>query len=111
MPQFKDREKGFEAKFAHDEEMKFRAQSRCNKLLGLWAAGLMGMSEADANSYARDVIKADFEEAGNEDVFRKLRRDLDAKGVQVSDHRIRKAMEEKLAEAKRQLMEESEGKG
>ena len=108
MPQFKDRERGFEAKFAHDEEMKFRAQSRRNKLLGLWAAELMGLGSAEAESYAREVIKADFEEAGDEDVFRKLRGDLDAKNVQVSDQEIRSQIEKKLAEAKAQLLEESE---
>lgn len=106
MTQFNDREKAFEAKFAHDEEMRFRAQSRRNKLLGLWAAELMGLSGADAEAYAREVIKADFEEAGDEDVFRKLRGDFDEKKVEISDHRIRKAMEGKMAEAKRQLMEE-----
>lgn len=108
MTQFKDRERGFEAKFAHDEEMKFRAQSRRNKLLGLWAADLMGLEGADAESYAREVIKADFEEAGDEDVFRKLKRDLDAKKVEISDDRIRRTINEKMAEAKSQLLDESE---
>lgn len=108
MTQFKDRERGFEAKFAHDEEMKFRAQSRRNKLLGLWAADLMGLEGADAESYAREVIKADFEEAGDEDVFRKLKRDLDAKKVEISDDRIRRTINEKMAEAKAQLLDESE---
>ena len=76
MTAFDDREKAFESKFAHDEEMSFRAEARCNKLLGLWAAEMLGKSGTDAEAYAREVIKADFEEAGHEDVVRKVAADL-----------------------------------
>ena len=92
MASFEDREKGFERKFAHDEELKFKATARRNRLLGLWAAGQMGLSGDDAQNYAREVIKADLEEPGEEDVFRKIRRDFDAKGVSQSDHQIRRQM-------------------
>ena len=78
-----DRDKAFENKFAHDEELRFKAEARRNKLLGLWAAGLLG--KADADAYAKEVVAADFEEAGDADVFRKVRGDFDAAGVKVSD--------------------------
>src|SRR6187399_33469 len=89
MTTFDDREKGFERKFAHDEELKFRATARRNKLLGLWAAEQLGLGGDDAQAYAREVIKADLEIPGDDDVFRKIRRDFDAKGIQKSDHQIR----------------------
>ena len=89
MTSFEDREKGYERKFAHDEELKFRATARRNKLLGLWAAEKLGMVGDEAQAYAREVIKADLEIPGDDDVFRKIRRDFDAKGVQKSDHQIR----------------------
>ena len=89
MTSFEDREKGYERKFAHDEELKFRATARRNKLLGLWAAEQLGMVGDEAQAYAREVIKADLEIPGDDDVFRKIRRDFDAKGVQKSDHQIR----------------------
>jgi hypothetical protein len=108
MASFEDREKGFERKFAHDEELKFKATARRNKLLGLWAAELMGLSGDAAQAYAREVIKADFEEPGEEDVVRKIRRDFDAKGVDQSDHQIRHKMADLLGEAVVQL--EAEGK-
>jgi hypothetical protein len=92
MTSFKDREKGFERKFAHDEELKFKATARRNRLLGLWAATEMGVGGDEAQAYAREVIKADLEIPGDEDVFRKIRRDFDAKGVQKSDHEIRSKM-------------------
>jgi hypothetical protein len=92
MTSFKDREKGFERKFAHDEELKFKATARRNRLLGLWAATEMGVGGDEAQAYAREVIKADLEIPGDEDVFRKIRRDFDAKGVQKSDHQIRSKM-------------------
>jgi hypothetical protein len=92
-----DREKAFENKFALDQELKFKALARRNKLVGLWAAGLLG--KADADAYAKEVVVADFEEAGDEDVFRKLRNDLDAAGVSISDQDIRTKMVELLAEA------------
>ncbi|CDZ59291.1 DUF1476 domain-containing protein [Neorhizobium galegae] len=92
-----DREKAFENKFALDQELKFKALARRNKLAGLWAAGLLG--KADADAYAKEVVVADFEEAGDEDVFRKLRSDLDAGGVSISDQDIRTKMVELLAQA------------
>ena len=79
MSTFDSREQAFEAKFAHDEEMQFKAEARCNRLLGLWAADLLGKSGADAESYAQEVVKADFEEAGFEDVLRKVNSDLEGK--------------------------------
>jgi hypothetical protein len=107
MTSFEDREKGFERKFAHDEELKFRATARRNRLLGLWAAEQMGIAGDDAQAYAREVIKADLAEPGEEDLFRKLRGDFDAKGVDVSDHQIRRQMTELLGEAVNQLESES----
>jgi hypothetical protein len=96
-----DREKAFENKFALDQELKFKALARRNKLAGLWAAGLLGKTDADA--YAKEVVVADFEEAGDEDVFRKLRGDLDAGGVSISDQDIRTKMVELLAQAVEQI--------
>ena len=106
MSGFDSRKKGFEGKFAHDEELKFKAMARRNKLLGLWAAGKMGLSGADADAYAKEVVKADFEEAGDDDVFRKIRKDLDAKSIEVSDHQIRREMEDLLATATDQVVNE-----
>jgi hypothetical protein len=108
MKSFDDREKGFERKFAHDEELKFRATARRNKLLGLWAAEQMGIAGDEAQGYAREVIKADLELRGEEDVFRKIRRDFDAKGVAQSDHQIRGKMADLMGEAVVQI--EAEGK-
>src|SRR4029078_3010507 len=99
MTTFDKREEGFERKFAHDEELRFRATARRNKLLGLWAAGEMGITGADALVYAREVIKADLEQPGEEDVFRKLRGDFDAKGIEVSDHQIRHKMSDLMGAA------------
>jgi hypothetical protein len=107
MSTFDKREEGFERKFAHDEELRFKASARRNKLLGLWAAGLMGMDGDAATDYAKQVIKADFEEAGDDDVFRKIRGDFDAKGIEQSDHQIRRQMDELMAEAITQI--ENEG--
>jgi len=101
-----DREKGFENKFAHDQELEFKAVARRNKLLGLWAADLMGLEGEAAAEYAKSVIVADFEEVGDEDVFRKVRGDLDAKNVELSDHLLRKQMEDLLAEARLQVQNE-----
>ncbi|OHV81149.1 DUF1476 domain-containing protein [Rhizobium sp. LCM 4573] len=98
---FNDREKGFENKFAHDQELKFKALARRNKLVGLWAADLLGKSDTEA--YAKEVVAADFEEAGEEDVFRKLRKDFDAASVSISDEDIRTKMYQFLAEAVAQL--------
>ncbi|MDX5381745.1 MAG: DUF1476 domain-containing protein [Rhodobacterales bacterium] len=103
MTTFDDREHAFEAKYAHDEEMKFKAEARRNKLLGLWAAELLGKSADEAAEYARAVIKADFEEAGHEDVVRKVAADLD--GIADADA-IRAKMAELLVVAKAQLMSE-----
>jgi hypothetical protein len=108
MTTFEDREKGFERKFAHDEELKFRATARRNRLIGLWAAEKMGLSGEEAQAYAREVIKADLAEPGDEDVFRELRGDFDAKGVAQSDHQIRRIISEMMVEAVRQI--ESEAK-
>ncbi len=107
MTNFEDREKGFERKFAHDEELKFRATARRNKLLGLWAAGEMGVKGDAAQTYAREVIKADLEQPGEEDVFRKIRKDFDAKGVQQSDHQIRRKMSDLMSEAIAQIEAEA----
>lgn len=92
MNTFDDREKGFERKFAHDQELKFKASARRNKLLGQWAAELMGLAPAEAEDYAKLVIKADLEEPGDEDVYRKVRGDLDKKNISVSDEEIREKM-------------------
>jgi hypothetical protein len=108
MTTFEDREKGFERKFAHDEELKFRATARRNKLLGLWAAEKLGLTGDEAQAYAREIVKADLAEPGEEDVFRKLRSDFDAKGIAESDHQIRRMMGELMAAAVSQI--ESEGK-
>lgn len=99
MSTFDKREEGFEKKFAHDEELLFKANARRNKMLGLWAAEKLGKSGADAEAYAKTVVVADLEEAGDEDVFRKIRKDFDAAGVQQSDHQIRREMDELLAKA------------
>jgi hypothetical protein len=94
MTTFDKRKDAFESKFARDEELKFKALARRNKLLGLWAAGLLGKTGEAAEAYARTVVAADFEEAGDEDVFRKIRADFDAAGVAQSDHQIRRTMDE-----------------
>ena len=99
MTTFDKREEGFEKKFAHDEELKFKAMARRNKLLGLWAAEKLGLSGAEAEAYAKEVVLADFEEAGDHDVFRKIRRDFDAKGVKESDHQIQRTMIDLMAKA------------
>ena len=99
MTTFDDRRDSFEKKFAHDEELRFKAMARRNKLLGLWAAEKLGKSGADAEAYAKSVVTADFEEAGDDDVFRKVRADFDAAGVQQSDHQIRRTMDELMATA------------
>ena len=107
MTTFEDREKGFERKFAHDEELKFRATARRNRLIGLWAADKMGLTYDEAQAYAREVIKADLTEPGDEDVFRKVRADFDAKGVDQSDHQIRRIIGEMMVEAVRQIEAEA----
>ncbi|MDK3074171.1 DUF1476 domain-containing protein [Sedimentitalea sp. JM2-8] len=103
MTTFDDRENAFEAKYAHDEEMTFKAVARRNKLTGLWAAGLLGKSGSDADDYAKSVVLADFEEAGHEDVVRKLAADL---GDKADANTIRAKMDELMAVAKDQIMKE-----
>lgn len=103
MTGFDDRERAQEKKFELDQELEFKAVARRNKLLGLWAAGLMGKTGADADAYAKTVVMADFEEAGDDDVFRKIRGDLDAANVAQSDHQIRARMAELLDEARAQI--------
>ena len=104
MNTFKDREAAFENKYAHDEEMKFKAEARCNKLLGLWAADILGKTGDDADAYAREVIKADFEEAGFEDVIRKVAGDL---GERADEDTVRAKRAELMAAAKAQLVAEN----
>jgi hypothetical protein len=103
MPNIDDREKAFESKFAHDEELRFKATARRNKLLGLWVAERLGKSGDAAAEYAKSVVVADIAEAGDEDVFRKVRADLDAANVEQSDHQIRRTMEELMAVAAEQI--------
>ncbi|MFK7838212.1 MAG: DUF1476 domain-containing protein [Sulfitobacter sp.] len=104
MNTMKDRENAFENKFAHDAEMQFKAEARRNKLLGLWAADLLGKSGEDAAEYAKEVVKSDFEEAGDEDVYRKVSGDLGAKADEAT---IRAKMTSLMAEAKGQIMSEN----
>lgn len=99
MTTFDRRKDAFENKFAHDEEKRFRATARRNRLLGTWAAEKLGKSGEEADAYVRAVMDADLKEAGEEDVFRKIRQDFDAAGVDQSDHQIRRHMEEYLAQA------------
>ncbi|SFD68841.1 hypothetical protein SAMN04488523_10279 [Sulfitobacter brevis] len=103
MSTFNDRENAFENKYAHDEEMLFKAGARRNKLLGLWAADLMGKAGEAAAEYAREVVKSDFEEAGDEDVYRKVSGDL---GEKANEATVRSKMLELMAEAKAQVMAE-----
>ncbi|HEU4359601.1 MAG TPA: DUF1476 domain-containing protein [Xanthobacteraceae bacterium] len=98
---FDKREEGFEKQFAHDEELKFKAMARRNKMLGLWAAGILGKSGADAEAYAKEVVLADFEEAGDNDVLRKVAKDLQPKGI--TEQQIRTRMTELLNEAVAQI--------
>ena len=105
MTTFNDRERAFETQYARDEEMQFRIIARRNRLMGEWAAGLMGLTEVEATSYAKDVVRADFEEAGDEDVIRKLLGDLTSANVDIDDARIREALAHKTVDARRQLME------
>jgi hypothetical protein len=107
MTQFDERERAFESKFAHDEEMKFRIIARRNRLLGEWAARRMGLSEAESEAYAKDVVRSDFEEAGEHDVIRKVLGDLSAAGVDLEEEEIRQAMRNKEIDARRQIIESS----
>lgn len=103
MTTFDKREQAFEQKFAHDEELRFKATARRNKLLGLWAADLLGKTGDDAEAYAKSVIMADFEEVGDDDVYRKVKADLDAAGAAVSESDLRGKMSELLARAAAEL--------
>lgn len=107
MTDFKDRERAEEAKFAHDEEMQFRIIARRNRLLGGWAAEKMGLSAVEAEAYSKAVVQAEFEEAGDEDVIRKLLGDLVSAGVDVSEGDVRAALDAKAVEARRALMGEA----
>jgi len=107
MTDFDDRRRGEEAKFAMDEDTAFRVAARRNRLLGEWAAGVMGLTEEETDAYKKAVVQADFEEAGDEDVIRKLLGDLTAADTNVGEAEIRAKLEEMTVEAKRQLMSES----
>jgi len=100
---FDKREEGFEKQFAHDEELKFKATSRRNKLLGLWAAEKLGRKGPDAETYAKEVVLADFEEPGDDDVFRKVRKDFDAAGIAATDQEIRAMMVDLMGKAVEQI--------
>ena len=106
MSQFDEREKAAESQFSHNKELEFKATARRNKLLGHWAAGLMGMEGEAVDAYARQVIESDFEETGDEDVYRKIKGDLDEKGVNQSEHQIRRQMEDLMATALEQVRAE-----
>ena len=106
MTTFNDREKAFEDKYKHDQELQFRVEVRRNKLLGLKVAELIDLKGDAADAYAKEVVASDFEEAGDEDVFRKVFADLQAKNVDFSEHRLRKLMEDLREEAKNQVMSE-----
>ncbi|MGQ0560035.1 MAG: DUF1476 domain-containing protein [Sphingosinicella sp.] len=105
MTTFDDRERAFETKYARDQEMQFKIIARRNRLLGQWAAKKMGLGEAETDAYARDVIRADFEEAGDQDVIRKVLADMVAAGVEVDESAIRQALEHKTVEARRHFIE------
>ena len=107
MTTFNEREKAFEKKYEHDQDLKFKVNARRNKLLGLWAAGLMGKSGADAEAYAKDVVLADYEKPGDSDVIEKLVKDLAAAGKPTEDHTVRKQAERLAEAAKEQIMKET----
>ena len=107
MTTFNEREKGFEAKFKHDEELRFRVMARRNKLLGLWAAGLMGLEGEAVAAYAKDVVRSDFEAPGDDDVLQKVLGDLNGKGIEATANSVRKQMNDLLAEAKDQIMQDT----
>lgn len=107
MTTFDSRENAFENMFAHDEEMMFKVTARRNKLVGIWAAEKMGLTAEETSSYAISVVQADFEEAGDEDVVRKLMGDLTSAGVEVDEAMVRTALDEKMVEARRQFIEKA----
>src|SRR5687768_15888083 len=104
---FEKRQKGFEAKWAHDEELRFKVFARRNKVLGLWAAGELGLTGDAAEAYAKTVVAADFERAGDEDVLEKIHADFAAKGVAISNHMLRVKMDELIEMAKSQIEQET----
>jgi len=104
MTTFDDRDRGFENQYARDEEMAFRVTARRNKLVGQWAAGLMKLTPEETDAYAKSVVQADFEEAGDEDVVRKLLGDLSAAGAEVEEAQVRQALVQQMIEARRQLL-------
>jgi hypothetical protein len=106
MTTFDDREKAFETKFAHDEELRFRITARRNRLLGQWAAAQMGLTPEETDAYAKAVVQADFEEAGDEDVIRKVLGDLTSAGIETDDMAVRAALEQQAVEARRQFMQQ-----
>ena len=106
MTTFDQREKAFEAKYVHDEEIRFKVNARRNKLLGLWAAELLGFKGAEAEVYARETINSDFDRVGDEDVIEHLEKDFAARNIDMSEHRIRKELEHFAAEAKKQFLSE-----
>ena len=106
MSGFDDRKKGQEAKFAHDAELRFKAEARRNKLLGMWAAEQLGLSGTEANAYAAEVVDSDFAEAGDEDVFRKVAGDFKEKGVSISEDALRQKMVELVGVAQQQVLAE-----
>lgn len=106
MTTFNDREKAAEAKFSHDQETAFRVMARRNKLLGLWVAEHLGLQGDEADAYAREVVKADFDRPGDEDVFEKVWKDLQDKNVDLSEHRVRRHMADLLDEAESQILAE-----
>ena len=107
MTDFSDRQKGEEAKYAMDEDMAFRVAARRNRLLGHWAAEKLGLTPEETSAYAKEVIQADFEEAGDGDVIRKVLGDLTSAGIDIDEAGVRTALDEKAVEARRQLMTES----
>ncbi|MBL4801560.1 MAG: DUF1476 domain-containing protein [Emcibacter sp.] len=109
MTQFDDREQAYEKEFARNKEFDFKVSARRNKLLGLWAADLMGLADAAADAYASQVIASDFEEAGDEDVYRKVKGDLDKSRAEISEHQLRREMEDLLVTARQQLTDAAKG--
>ena len=106
MTTFNDREKAFEDKYKHDQDLQCKVEVRRNKLLGLWVAEMLGLSGADADAYAKEVVSADFEEPGDADLIRKIQGDVQPKNIDLSEHRLRKKMDELVAVAKEQIMSE-----
>ena len=108
MTGFEDREKAYESKYAHEEKVGFDVEARCSKLYGLWAAEQIGISGADADTYAMDVVNANLEEPGFEDVLRKVRADFEEKNIDISDHVMRVELDKALAEAKQQILKDGQ---